>query len=140
MLEYVFIEVLLVGQSLVAYMTLVFASIMFVLLMRGQSLTIRANRVANIATHRLLFLLETYVSCKIKFCSEKFAAIIAHIRLVTGMKHLMLREIRFVSEGYETDGTTKWFLSCVPNNMLLQMITRRKCLSALLTYVLFVQK
>ena len=63
-LKYMFIEILLVSQPLVAYITLVFASIVFVLLMRGQSLIIRVNLDANIATHRLLFLVyETYVCC-----------------------------------------------------------------------------
>ena len=75
--------------------------------------------------------------CKIKFSSDKYAAIITHIRLFTGMNHLMLYKIGFVSEGFVTDGTTKRFLPGVHINMLLEMIIRPKRLPALLAYVLF---
>src|SRR5436190_5846126 len=99
----------------------------------------REDFAANIATHRLLYqMCEIYVCCKMGFLSKGFAAIIAHVRLVIGMNCSMTYKIGMVSEGCFTDGTSERFVPGVYINMLLQTKFRRKCLAALLAFVLFI--
>ena len=50
----------------------------------------------------------------------------------------MLYKIGVESEGCVTDGTSERFVPGVYINMLLQTIFRRKCLPALLAFVLFI--
>ena len=98
------------------------ALVVNVFLMTVQSKTIATSSATNIAIHRIMHqMFAMYVCCKTGFLNKGYVAIIAHVRLVTGMNNLMHSKIGLVSEGCVTDNTSKRLVTGVHINMPIQI-------------------